>query len=58
MALFRVQQKATIWYETEVEANSEAEAIALVEEDKVEDLEWWEAQDSSEFLPEYWAEEK
>ena len=32
MATYKVQQKATIWYQTEVEASSAVEAIQMVAE--------------------------
>jgi hypothetical protein len=54
---YRVQQKATIWYETRVEADSEEQAIELVRNGgEQENAEWWQALDSTEFLDEFWSE--
>ena len=55
---YRVQQKATIWYETRVQADTEEQAIELVRNGgEQEGLEWWQANDSTEMLDEFWAEE-
>jgi hypothetical protein len=56
MARYKVQQKATIWYQTEVEAESSVEAIQLVAETGHGD--YWEViDDNPDFLPEFWTEE-
>jgi hypothetical protein len=52
---YTVQQKATIWYETEVEANSPEEAIRKVAEDGGEN--WEQVLESVEFEQEFWTEE-
>lgn len=53
---YEVQQKATIWYKTKVEANSAVEAIELVAEQGIG--EYWEIiDDNPDFLPEFWTEE-
>lgn len=55
MATYKVQQKATIWYETEVEASSAVEAIQMVAEGAGED--WEQLLETADFLPEFWTEE-
>lgn len=57
MPTYRVQQKATIWYETTIEAKDQAEAEFIAESD-TGDLDWWQALDSVEFLDEFWSAEK
>lgn len=52
---YKVQQKATIWYEARIEADSAEEAIKKAYEHEVDG--WWQALDSTEFLDEYWTEE-
>jgi hypothetical protein len=49
---YRVQRKATIWYEVKVEASSESEALQLGM-DKLNNGEGYEANDSFEFLDEH-----
>jgi hypothetical protein len=56
MTTYKVQQKATIWYETEVEASSSVEAIQLVAETGHGDY-WVIIDDNPDFLPEFWTEE-
>lgn len=51
----RIQQKATIWYETTVEAETPEQAIEIAQND-TGDLDWWQALDSVEFQDEYWTE--
>lgn len=47
MATYKVQQMAEIWYETEIEAESQAEAIQKAYEDS--DLDWSSKYDTLEF---------
>jgi hypothetical protein len=55
MGTYKVQQKATIWYQTEVEAESAVEAIRMVAEGIGD---YWEMLDNTtDFLPEFWTEE-
>lgn len=56
MATYKVQQKATIWYQTEVEASNPVEAIQLVAEQGYGDY-WVIIDDNPDFLPEFWTEE-
>jgi hypothetical protein len=56
MATYKVQQKATIWYQTEVEASSAVEAIQLLAEQGYGDY-WVQLDDTTEFLPEFWTED-
>lgn len=55
METFEVQQKATIWYKTRVEAENAEEAIKKVSEGEGDD--WSQALDSVEFQDEFWTEE-
>jgi hypothetical protein len=55
MATYKVQQKATIWYQTEVEASSSVEAIQMVAEGAGDG--WEQLMDTTDFLPEFWTEE-
>lgn len=55
METFEVQQKATIWYKTKVEAENAEEAIKKVAEGEGDD--WSQALDSVEFQDEFWTEE-
>lgn len=52
---YRIQQKATIWYETKIEANSPEEAIELAQNPGPDlEVDWWQALDSVAFLDEFW----
>ncbi|CAB4137503.1 hypothetical protein UFOVP325_44 [uncultured Caudovirales phage] len=55
MATYKVQQKATIWYQTEVEASSAVEAIQMVAEGAGED--WEQLLETADFQQEFWTEE-
>lgn len=61
MPIFTVQQKASIWYEVEVEADTAEAAILKVENWQMTDEEqdaWQQLSDSVEFeSPTYWTEE-
>ena len=52
MATFTVRQMAEIWYETEVEADTPAEAIAIAAKGE-QDLEWEQLLDSTEFTDKF-----
>jgi hypothetical protein len=52
---YEVQQKATIWYKTHVEASSAEEAIRMVASDGIGDY-WEQVDDTTDFLPEFWTE--
>lgn len=53
---FKVQQKAEVWYETTIEANSAEEAIQKVAEGYTDG--GWEALlDAVQFEDEFWTEE-
>ena len=52
MATFTVRQMAEIWYETEVEADTPAEAISIAAKGE-QDLEWWQIPDSTEFTDKF-----
>jgi hypothetical protein len=57
MAEYEIQQKATIWYKVNVEANSPDEAIEKVQNGELTSEEqdsWWQVPDSTEFLDEFW----
>jgi hypothetical protein len=59
MAEYEIQQKATIWYKVNVEANSPEEAIEKVQNGELTSEEqdsWWQVLDSTEFLDEFWEE--
>ncbi|NBW11613.1 MAG: hypothetical protein EBR82_26640 [Caulobacteraceae bacterium] len=52
---YRVQQKATIWYETRVQASSPEEAIEIIQDPETNiDLDWWQVLDSTEFQDVFW----
>jgi hypothetical protein len=52
---YRIQQKATIWYETRVEADSPEEAVAKINNpDTTTDFDWWQVLDTTEFQDEFW----
>ena len=52
---YRIQQKATIWYETSVEANSPEEAVEITQDpERNGDLDWWQVLESTEFLDKFW----
>lgn len=55
MNKYRVQQKATKWYETTVEANSESEAIELASQKLMSDG-GTEVVDSFTWEDEFWTE--
>jgi hypothetical protein len=50
---YRVQQKATIWYETTVQADTPEQAIEKAREPET-DLDWWQVLDTTEFQNEFW----
>jgi len=54
---YRIQQKATIWYETSVEADSPEDAVKKVQEGSI-DLDWWQVDDSTDFQDEFWWEDE
>lgn len=56
MPEYRVQQKATIWYQVDIEANSPIEAIELAREGEIQDG-WEQVWDSTEFQDEFYTEE-
>lgn len=45
----RIQQKATIWYETTIEAESPEKAVLAIINGTAKDLDWWQALDSTDF---------
>jgi len=52
---YRVQQKATIWYETTIQADSPEQAIEIAREPESNlDLDWWQVLDTTEFQDEFW----
>jgi len=52
---YRVQQKATIWYETTIQADSPEQAIEIARDPKTNiDLDWWQVLDTTEFQDEFW----
>ena len=52
---YRVQQKATIWYETYVDADSPDHAIEITRDPATNrDLDWWQVDDSTDMLNKYW----
>ena len=52
---YRIQQKATIWYETSVEANSPEEAVEITQDpERNQNLDWWQVDDSTSFLDTFW----
>lgn len=55
MKTFEVQQKATIWYTTKVEAENAEEAIKKVSEGEGDD--WRQVLDTTEFQDEFWTQE-
>ena len=54
---YRIQQKATIWYETSVKADSPEDAVKKVQEGSI-DLDWWQVNDSTDFQEEFWWEDE
>jgi len=57
MPTYRVQQKATIWYETSVEADTKEQAIEIVQNNGAQEgAEWVQVLESTEMLDEFWAE--
>lgn len=53
MAIYKVQQKATVWYETEVEATNIDEAINLAQEG-LEPLDWVRLDETQEWEDEFY----
>jgi hypothetical protein len=52
---YRVQQKATIWYETTVQADSPEQAIDKIRDPETNlDLGWEQVLDTTEFQDEFW----
>jgi len=52
---YRVQQKATIWYETTIQADTPEQAIEIAREPESNlDLDWWQVLDTTEFQDEFW----
>jgi hypothetical protein len=51
---YRVQQKATIWYETRVIADSPEEAIQVIQDGADPTIEWDQVLDTTEFQDEFW----
>jgi hypothetical protein len=51
---YKVQQKATIWYETRVIADSPEEAIQVILDGVDTSLDWWQVLDTTEFQHEFW----
>jgi hypothetical protein len=52
---YRVQQKATIWYETKIEADSPEQAIEKIQNPETNlDLDWWQVLDTTEFQDVFW----
>jgi hypothetical protein len=51
---YRVQQKATIWYETTVIADSPEEAIQVIQDGADPTIEWDQVLDTTEFQDEFW----
>lgn len=49
---YRIQQKATIWYETTVEADSPEQAIEKVQKGETDD--WEQVLDTTVMLDEFW----
>jgi hypothetical protein len=58
MAKYRVQQKATIWYETNIEADTPEEAVRKIQEDSTLDLDWWQVIDTTEFQATFWLQDE
>lgn len=50
---YRVQQKAIVWYETTVEADSPEQAVELIQEGSI-DLDWESQIDYVDFQDYYW----
>jgi len=52
---YRVQQKATIWYETTIQADTPEQAIDKIRDpESNQDLDWWQVLDTTEFQDEFW----
>jgi len=52
---YRVQQKATIWYETSIEADTPEQAVEKARNPETNtDLDWWQVLDTTEFQDEFW----
>jgi hypothetical protein len=49
---YRIQQKATIWYETTVQADSPEQAIEKVQNGETDD--WEQVLDTTEMLDTFW----
>ena len=49
---YRIQQKATIWYETTVEADSPEQAVEKVRQGETDD--WEQVLDTTVMLDEFW----
>ena len=57
MAMYRVQQKATVWYEVVIEADNEDEALEFGIE-ALSDGDGFEASGSFMWQEDYWVEEQ
>jgi hypothetical protein len=53
---FRIQQRADIWYETTIEADTFEEAVIKAYEDY--NLDWSSLPESVEFRDEFWGEDE
>jgi hypothetical protein len=52
---YRVQQKATIWYETIIQADTPEQAIDKIRDPETNlDLGWEQVLDTTEFQDEFW----
>ena len=52
---YRVQQKATIWYETTIQADTPEQAIDKIRDPETNlDLGWEQVLDTTEFQDEFW----
>lgn len=51
---YRVQQKATIWYETWITADSPEEAVQVIQDGADPTIEWEQVLDTTEFQDEFW----
>jgi hypothetical protein len=52
---YRIQQKATIWYETRVEADTPEQAIDKIRDpETTNDFDWWQVLDTTDFQDEFW----
>jgi hypothetical protein len=56
MPEFRIQQKAIVWYETTIEADTPEQAIEQIRTGNNLELDWESQIDAVEFLETYWWE--